>query len=155
MKKLLVLFLLSAIISCKKDKSTSDNECNWQCNDVLVYDSLRIINDLSGTWLWTRSNGGIAGESCETIGYPTDVLTITFNVNGTYTKTDNGLQSQGNWQIADVDPNTQNKVWGLITTPEDGFVNNSIPQFCSHNRLYLVSNYFIIADGGTAEYERQ
>ena len=45
MKKLFTLFLLSTIISCKKDKS-NDNDCNWKCNDVLAYDSLQIINNL-------------------------------------------------------------------------------------------------------------
>ncbi len=154
MKILLGLLFALSLVSCKKENNT-DNDCNWMCNDMLVLDSLQIRNNLTGTWLWKRSNGGLAGETCQTASQADRVVTLTFASNGTYIKIDNGQQTTGIWQLTNVDPDMENKVWGISAAPEDWFTYNPIPQFCSNIRLYLVSNYFIIADGGTGEYEKQ
>lgn len=152
MRKLIALLLISATISCKKDNGSEKN-CEWQCSDLAKFDSSSTASRLSGSWKWTRSGGGFAVGTCESIVEASENVVVTLNGNGTYSVVRNGITEQGTWVLKDCNPDPANATWGIKTVPASYWFENTIPSWCG-GTLYLDANYFEIADGGGSEYAK-
>jgi hypothetical protein len=153
MKKLLGLILVVCLAACKKDKNNDD--CEFVCQDAAVYDSVATVSNLEGTWKWTRTGGGFVTNFCESIQNATSNVKITFNTNGSFIYVENGNTIVGTWSVSDFNPDASETNWGIRTFPEPILIDNTLPKWCSNNRLFFEPNYFIIADGTTAEYIKQ
>ena len=96
----IVLLILSAIQSCKKDGESSariDMKELWDCNAAQNFDSAKLASKLIGAWKWTA-------QSCYGSGYKTNLadknVKVTFTSTGTFTVMENSIiVTQGNWKL--------------------------------------------------------